>query len=151
MSQWYWQYQRSASDWDLHRSKCLLEFCTFTMYLRQTRNRLDMQNSFWFDSPDDRLHHDEFLKNWTDYKDIVLYLFSIQKVSIRGKWRDIFKRMNNCFESLFFRQLFQEAYSLRKYCFIVIHISRSFDKLKQSYKRSYLQNKRQGVFILLLC
>lgn len=75
-----------------------------------------------------------------------MYLFCIQKVSIRGKSRDIFKRMNNCFESLFFRQLFQEAYSLGKSCFIVIHISGSFDKLKQSYKRSYLQNKQGGFF-----
>ena len=93
-----------------------------------------------------RLDHGGFLKNWINYEHNVLYLFCIQKVSIRGKSRDIFKRMNNCFESLFFRQLFQEAYSLGKSCFIVIHISGSFDKLKQSYKRSYLQNKQGGFF-----
>lgn len=105
---------------------------------QSTRQR----NLFWFLT---RLYHGGFL-NWINYEHNVLYLFCIQKVSIRGKSRDIFKRMNNCFESLFFRQLFQEAYSLGKSCFIVIHISGSFDKLKQSYKRSYLQNKQGGFF-----
>lgn len=49
--------------------------------------------------------------------------------------------MNNCFESLFFLQLFQETYFLSKSRFIVIHIPGDFDKLKR-YKRSYLKNKQ---------
>ena len=63
--------------------------------------------------------------------------------------RDISKRINNCFESLFSRQLFQEAYSLRKSHFIVIHIPGDFDKMKRSYKRSYVRNK-QGVFSMIV-
>ena len=50
-----------------------------------------------------RLYHGGFLKkNWINCKHIVLYLFCIQKVSIRGKSRDIFKRTNDCFQGLFF-------------------------------------------------
>ena len=54
----------------------------------------------------------------------------------------------DCFQCLFFRQLLQEVYSLRKSPFIVIHISGDFD---QTILQTQLPSKQASDFFLELC
>lgn len=102
--------------------KMFTELCTFTLGKkspRQSKPLFCLASAFITG----------FLKNLNKLQRLcVVFILHPGGINPRES-RDISKRMNyDCFQSLFFRQLLQEVYSLRKSPFIVIHISGDFDQ-----------------------